>query len=237
MQSADGPGTGSGLGPGQEKKLGQAATRTTGGNVREGREHWVEVTSSGLTHHCGDSGFGPLCPLMLHMFSTHRVPPDVSQSEGSGSKSEGGGGEGDHLKKQSQVFIGKNFGIMTDVTQIDVNAEESDGEVDENRRSNQADGGVILKEGRYSLKVSVVSVDSGDVKLTHIVHSYPKSTSLGNDNDSILNVIAADFPSLIPPSYRSHSERIAQHTLWITLFIVVFHFINMYFSKRKVEVG
>ena len=203
--------------------------------MREGREHWVEVTSSGLTHHCGDSGFGPLCPLMLHVFHTHRVPPVVSQSEGSGSGN--GGSEGDNLKKLSQVFIGKNFGIMTDVTQIDVDEENNDSKVEGNVPDGQVDGGVTLKEGRYSLKVSVVSVDSGDVMLTHIVHSYPKSTHHDNDDDSILNITAADFPSLIPSSYRSHSEHIAQHTLWITMFVLVFYFINVYFSKQKDKIA
>ena len=212
------------LPPAKGSEKGQQQPRNTNGQMREGREHWVEVTSSGLTHHCGDSGFGPLCPLMLHVFQTHRVPAVARLTEGSGSES-------GNVKKQSQVFIGKNFGIMTDVTQLDIDEGNSNSLGGENARSDQ----ITLKEGRYSLKMSVISVDSGEIQLTHIVHSYPKSTN--NDNDSILNIIAADFPSLIPISYRSYSEHIAQHTLWITIFVVLFYFINMYFGRHKEKVA
>jgi len=54
--------------------------RTAASGEREGSDRWVEVTSSGLTHHCGDSGLGPVCPVMLRLFGSHRYRPPVRPS-------------------------------------------------------------------------------------------------------------------------------------------------------------
>lgn len=160
---------------------------------------WVEVTSSGLTHHCGDSGFGPLCPVMLRMFDQHRLPPATVRTQPTDSI--------------DQVFIGKNFGLMTDVSRVEGSGEGAE---------------VNLVDGYYSLKVSVVSVDSDTVVLSHVVRSYPQATS---GSSAIESVIAADFPSIIPPRWRHRSEDIAIHSLLATLFISLVHGINVYFKK------
>ena len=59
--------------------------------MREGgrREELIEVTSSGMTHTCADSRINSfLCPLMMSLFSSHRLSP-------------------------LSYYIGKNFGLIT----------------------------------------------------------------------------------------------------------------------------
>jgi hypothetical protein len=54
-------------------RAGEASLNSKEASVN--KEIWVEITSSGLTHSCGDSMFNSyLCPLMLDLFNSHRLP-------------------------------------------------------------------------------------------------------------------------------------------------------------------
>ena len=70
-------------------------------NQNDSEEVWVEVTSSGLTHTCGDSTINKfLCPKMLKMFASHRLPKILEEDN-------------------ENIYIGKNFGIITSPSSFD----------------------------------------------------------------------------------------------------------------------
>ena len=169
---------------------------------RSSREDvWVEVTSSGLTHTCGDSFINRiLCPNMLRMFSKHRLPYRNDFNEELISIQ--------HRKNDSAIkemkdnfYIGKNFGLIVDASNTTM----------------------------FSLNISVISLESDRAKLTHIVHSTKyKCQNFHNDrihyeedgvvrdasecdhvSDPIIRIISADFPNLVAQGIMKSSELIA----------------------------
>jgi hypothetical protein len=108
-------------------------------NLNTYTDNWMEFTSSGLTHTCGDSFFNKmLCPLMIKTFSGHRLqdahnpnpnpgstsdpnssnltpnstrnPTPIPNNDSSNSKSN------PNSNSHPNAFIEKNFGIISDIT-------------------------------------------------------------------------------------------------------------------------
>ena len=114
---------------------------------KSGESLWVEVTSSGMTHTCGDSLFNRiLCPNMLDLFSDHRLKCTNNNSEYSPSKSQKLNG-----KNTENYFIGKNFGLITDVSNSTV----------------------------LALNVSVMGIDTFQSELSYIVTSAKRKCKSG----------------------------------------------------------
>ena len=142
---------------------------------------WVEVTSSGMTHTCGDSFFNRiLCPNMLDLFSQHRLEStkDPYEYYTENEKLKG--------KNTENYFIGKNFGLITDVSNSSL----------------------------LALNVSVIGIDTLQSELSYVVTSVRRRCNddqeLTDSEDHlcipnpIVDVYAADFPLLIPKNLAAH---------------------------------
>jgi PhoD-like phosphatase len=191
--------------------------------VRGSREDvWVEVTSSGLTHTCGDSFINKiLCPNMLRTFSKHRLPSSGNQEEEITSTQ--------HQKSDSNAtvlrenfYIGKNFGLIADAS----------------------------NETMLSLNISVVGLESNRAELTHIVHSVRTkcpasdssakvlegSTESVSDastcvSDPILRILTDDFPNYITPEIKKNGGLIAM-VIGVALVLITSFFVWAYSGKK-----
>ena len=190
--------------------------------LRSSREDvWVEVTSSGLTHTCGDSFINRiLCPNMLRMFSKHRLPYRNNfheelisiQQKKSDSAIKG---------MKENFYIGKNFGLIIDASNATM----------------------------FSLNISVISLESDRAELTYIVHSMKnKCIKFYNDthgmeegidrdanecdhiSDPIISIITADFPNIVAPGIMKSSKLIAV-LVGIALLFISSSYMRKFLSK------
>lgn len=190
--------------------------------VRGSREDvWVEVTSSGLTHTCGDSFINKiLCPNMLRTFSKHRLPLSNKKEDISSTKHQRS--DSDATVQRENFFIGKNFGLIVD-----------------------ASNGTML-----SLNISVVGLESNRAELTHIVNSVrnkcPVSDSSGNVlegstesasdastcvSDPILRILTDDFPNYVTPEIKKNGGLIAM-VIGVALVLITTFFVWAYSGKK-----
>jgi PhoD-like phosphatase len=191
--------------------------------VRGSREDmWVEVTSSGLTHTCGDSFINKiLCPNMLRTFSKHRLPSSDNHDEDIPSTK--------HRKSDTNVtvrrenfYIGKNFGLIVDAS----------------------------NETMFSLNISVMGVESNRAELTHIVHSVRNKCSVSDNSanvleestesvpdastcvsDPILRILTDDFPNYVTPEMKRNGGLIAM-VIGVALVLITSFFVWAYSGKK-----
>ena len=199
--------------------------------VREkGESLWVEMTSSGLTHTCGDSMFNKiLCPKMLKTFSEHRLhsqdpskQEDISKEENQTQKELEIVKENE--KEKDNYFIGKNFGLITDASNSTM----------------------------YSLNFTVIGIESKKTELNYIVQSVRRKcknskNAESTDNnmeqntdlreiscfpDPITKVIVADFPLFLPEKISRNIREIFTAAVLLMLFLFSLLIVNSY-SRRK----
>lgn len=195
--------------------------------VRErGESLWVEITSSGMTHTCGDSMFNSvLCPKMLETFSEHRLqsrgPPNVEEETPLLTTDT----SQRNTAKNENYYIGKNFGLITDSSNSTM----------------------------YALNFTVIGIDSKKTELNYIVQSIRRNcrkknsdefTDIGIEQDAdsreyscfpdpIMTVEVADFPLFI----REEVKKKAQEILGAVLLAMLFYFLvcsfTFYVKKRQ----
>ena len=202
--------------------------------IREkGESLWVEMTSSGLTHTCGDSMFNKiLCPKMLKTFSEHRLhsqdpskQEDISKQEEDQTHNEAEKvKEKEKEKEKNNFFIGKNFGLITDASNSTM----------------------------YSLNFTVIGIESKKTELNYIVQSVRRNcknseTAETTDNNMeqntdfreiscfpnpITKVIVADFPLFLPEKISRNIREIFTAAVLLMLFLFSLFIVNSY-SRRK----
>lgn len=191
--------------------------------VRGSREDvWVEVTSSGLTHTCGDSFINKiLCPNMLRTFSKHRLPfsnkkEDITSTQHQKSDTNA-------TVQGENFYIGRNFGLIVDAS----------------------------NKTMLSLNISVVGLESNRAELTHIVHSVRNkcpasdssakvlegSTESVSDastcvSDPILRILTDDFPNYITPEIKKNGGLIAM-VIGVSLVLITSFFVWAYSGKKR----
>mmetsp|Transcript_13025 Transcript_13025/g.27385 ORF Transcript_13025/g.27385 Transcript_13025/m.27385 type:complete len:565 (+) Transcript_13025:97-1791(+) len=81
-----------------------------------GQPGYYEVTSSGMTHHCGQHKFyGPVCEPILNIFSDHRSGAPQSRNGEEvkdGGKDNGDGNEALDMNGKDRYYIGLNYGLL-----------------------------------------------------------------------------------------------------------------------------
>ena len=163
-------------------------------------EVWVEVTSSGLTHTCGDSTINKiLCPKMLKMFASHRLPKN-------------------HEKDNDNVYIGKNYGIITSLSSSEsaeflylnvsvVSLETSTAVLSHTVRSSIHDKNCRNLHSNFYLKIT-------EFKRKQCYDRRP-----------ILEVVYHEFPIFIPESVAENLFDIIRTSLVTIIFCCLF-FVN-----------
>ena len=163
-------------------------------------EGWVEVTSSGLTHTCGDSTINKiLCPKMLKMFASHRLPKN-------------------HEKDDDNVYIGKNYGIITSLSSSEsaeflylnvsvVSLETSTAVLSHTVRSSIHDKNCRNLHSNFFLKIT-------EFKRKQCYYRRP-----------ILEVVYHEFPIFIPESVAENLFDIIRTSLVTIIFCCLF-FVN-----------
>ena len=190
--------------------------------VRGSREDvWVEVTSSGLTHTCGDSFINKiLCPSMLRTFSKHRLPTSNNHDDDNTS-TEHQKSDTNATAQRENFYIGKNFGLIVDASNSTI----------------------------FSLNISVRSLESNRAELTHIVHSVRNKCPVSDNNanvlegstesafdastcvsDPILRILTDDFPNYVAPEISRNKGLIAM-VIGILLVLISSFFLRSLFSK------
>jgi PhoD-like phosphatase len=181
----------------------------------KGESLWVEMTSSGLTHTCGDSLFNRLlCPTMLKTFSGHRL-----------QGLDGPGPQEENKTEKENFFIGKNFGLITDAS---------------NSTMYSLNFTVIGIDSKKTELNYIVQSVRRNCEKTKTVESTDADIEQNTDSrkfscypDPITSVVMADFPLFIPDKvFRNMGEIFAAIILSI-LFLFSFFYINSY-SKRKI---
>lgn len=190
----------------------------------KGESLWVEMTSSGLTHTCGDSMFNRiLCPKMLKTFAEHRLTSQdlLKHQEEEVEKEKG---EEEDTTEKENYFIGRNFGLITDSSNSTM----------------------------YSLNFTVIGIDSKRSELNYIVQSVRRNCKQQNNAeitengaeqntdlrkfscypDPITSVVVADFPLFLPETVSSNIRGFFAAVLLSILFIFSFLCVNSV-SKPK----
>lgn len=186
--------------------------------IREkGESLWVEMTSSGLTHTCGDSMFNKiLCPKMLKTFSEHRLhSQDPSKQEEDQTHNEA---------EKNNFFIGKNFGLITDAsnsTMYSLNFTVIGIE------SKKTELNYIVQSVRRNCKNSETaeSTDNNMEQNTDFreISCFP---------DPITKVTVADFPLFLPEKISRNIREIFTAAVLLMLFLFSLFIVNSY-SRRK----
>jgi hypothetical protein len=72
-----------------------------------GKNGYLEITSSGLTHHCGqnDTLYGPLCEPILKTFSNHRYRRNTNKQQHQHQ-------HGDYNHNNNGYYVGLNYGVL-----------------------------------------------------------------------------------------------------------------------------
>lgn len=181
-----------------------------------GESLWVEMTSSGLTHTCGDSMFNRiLCPKMLKTFPAHRLPSqdllkDQNQEE--------------DKNENENYFIGKNFGLITDASNSTVYSLNFTVIGIDSKRSEL---NYIVQSVRRNCKEQNIAeiTENGEEQNTDLrkFSCYP---------DPIISVVMADFPLYLPELVSSNIRGVFAAVLLSILFIFSLLCVNS-FSRRK----
>ena len=74
-----------------------------------GKNGYLEITSSGLTHHCGqnDTLYGPLCEPILKTFSNHRYRRNTNKQQYQHQHQ-----HDDYSHNNDGYYIGLNYGVL-----------------------------------------------------------------------------------------------------------------------------
>ena len=162
-------------------------------NKNKDEEVWVEVTSSGLTHTCGDSKINKiLCPKMLKMFASHRLPNIQKKENEIENKNKI---DEETVVEKENIFIGKNYGMITSPSSSSSTSSSTSSSSSSSTSSSSflsssssssstptSDPSSLTSNFSSSslpsssseflfLEISVMSIDTSEAVLTHTVRS------------------------------------------------------------------